>query len=73
MPKMKLNISGMHCDHCVGAVRNAIAALPGVASCDVELGSVTVDINQTACSVSDLIAAVRNAGAFEPVGFNTCD
>lgn len=28
--KTKLNISGMSCEHCVGAVRDALSQVPGV-------------------------------------------
>lgn len=36
---LKLNVSGMTCDHCVSAVTKAVSALPNVAHVQVDLGS----------------------------------
>jgi len=38
-----LKISGMHCHHCVGAVREAIASVEGVTILEVDIGSARID------------------------------
>ncbi len=35
--KKTISISGMHCDHCVSAVTEALKALPGITSVSVSL------------------------------------
>lgn len=62
MKKMKLDVSGMSCGHCVHAVREALAAVPGVTVEDVRIGSVSVDFDETKVTVGDLVDAVADAG-----------
>ena len=65
--KKIISIDGMHCEHCVNAVKTALEALDGVKSAKVELkkNSATVKLSD---NVSDdvLRAAVTDAG-FTPV------
>ncbi|MBK5245446.1 MAG: heavy-metal-associated domain-containing protein, partial [Eubacteriaceae bacterium] len=42
MEKLTLNVEGMSCSHCEKAVKNAVGALDGVASVDVDLAQKTV-------------------------------
>ena len=37
MRTVDLSVSGMTCDHCVGTVRKALEAVPGVSSATVDL------------------------------------
>jgi copper chaperone len=39
----ELTISGMHCHHCVNAVREALARLSGVDVLDVEIGKARIN------------------------------
>lgn len=39
------SITGMSCQHCIQAVRRALAAVPGVTVVDVSLGTATVTID----------------------------
>jgi copper chaperone CopZ len=58
----RLNIQGMSCGHCAGAVRDALARVPGVdrvVDVDLERGRATVTGNPNA---DQLIAAVAAAG-----------
>ncbi len=58
----RLNIQGMSCGHCVGAVRDALAKVPGVdrvVDVDLERGRATVTGDADA---DQLIAAVTAAG-----------
>jgi copper chaperone len=60
--QLKLEVSGMSCGHCVGAVREALAGIPGVKIDDVRIGSASVTIDETKTKVSDLVDAVSDAG-----------
>lgn len=62
MKQLKLEVSGMSCGHCVGAVREALAGVPGVKVDDVRIGSVSVTIDETKATVGDLVDAVSDAG-----------
>lgn len=62
MKQLKLEVSGMSCGHCVGAVRDALAGVPGVKVDDVRIGSASVTIDETKAKVSDLVDAVSDAG-----------
>lgn len=65
--KKKMLIEGMMCAHCKAAVEKALSAIPGVASCEVNLAEKTAVITLTV-DVADavLMEAVR-AIDFEPV------
>ena len=59
---IELKIKGMTCQHCVKAVRDALAAVPGVTeveSVSLDDGSATV---KGSVQADRLIAAVRGAG-----------
>ena len=62
MKQLKLEVSGMRCGHCVGAVREALAGVPGVKVDDVRIGSASVTIDETKTRVSDVVDAVSDAG-----------
>jgi len=58
----KLDVTGMTCDHCVRAVRQALAAVPGVSrvvQVDRERGAAIVEGD---AAVEALIAAVVDEG-----------
>lgn len=62
MKQLKLEVSGMSCGHCVGAVREALAGVPGVKVDEVNIGSASVTFDETKTTVSDLVDAVSDAG-----------
>lgn len=62
MTQLKLEVSGMSCGHCVHAVREALAAVPGVKVEDVRIGSASVSFDETKSTVRELVDAVYNAG-----------
>ncbi len=62
MKQLKLEVAGMSCGHCVGAVREALAAVPGVKVEDVRIGSASVSFDEAKASVGDLVDAVADAG-----------
>jgi copper chaperone len=62
MKQLKLEVTGMSCGHCVGAVRAALAAIPGVKVDTVSIGSASVSFDETKATVGDLVDAVADAG-----------
>ena len=56
-----LSIDGMHCEHCVEAVEDALAALDGLTVERVEVGSATVS-HDGSVSRDQLAAALDEAG-----------
>ena len=69
--RMNLEITGMHCEHCVQSVRRALAGLPGLSECHVDVGRASLVIDETKCFKTDVFAAVRAAGAFDIAGFSS--
>ncbi len=62
MNELALEISGMSCGHCVGAVKKALAAVPGVTVEQVAIGSATVLFDAQVVDVARIAAAVDEAG-----------
>ncbi|WP_295442790.1 heavy metal-associated domain-containing protein [uncultured Thiodictyon sp.] len=58
---IELKVTGMNCQHCVRAVKQALEALPGVTAAVVDLDTGTARI-EGAAAPADLIAAVGEAG-----------
>lgn len=69
--QLSIEISGMHCEACVGALQRAMGKLDGVAGCDVRIGHAVVRYDDAACNRADILGAVRGAGTFEINGFTT--
>lgn len=62
MKALTISISGMSCNHCVGAVKKALTAAPGVAVEQVTIGSATVQYDETATSPEQIAAVVEDEG-----------
>ena len=62
MERITMQIDGMSCAHCVHAVRDALADVPGVAVDRVEVGSATVAYDPARASTAQIAEAVRDAG-----------
>ena len=56
----RLQIDGMSCDHCVAAVRTALAKVPGITLHTVTIGSATVTASPAA--LAHALAALDDAG-----------
>lgn len=52
MEKVKLNVNGMSCQHCVNSIKKAVGALDGVSEVDVSLEGKTVTVNYDASKVT---------------------
>lgn len=62
MQKMTLEIGGMSCGHCVGAVKKALSSLPGVKVDDVQIGRATIEYDPTTVKDTTIRDAVDDAG-----------
>ena len=70
MVSMKIEIEGMSCGHCVGAVRKALGQVDGVIVEEVAVGSATVTYDPGKTSVDAVSKAVEKAG-YAVVGEST--
>ncbi len=68
--RMRLRISGMHCDHCIKSIESALSTLGGVESCAVRLGEAEVTVDESTVGKKELLAAVRGAGTFDVSAFS---
>lgn len=57
---MRVAIEGMHCQKCVEHVRKAIECVEGARADHVELGSATVNVDES--KGPQVLAAIRDAG-----------
>ena len=57
----EIRITGMSCQHCVRAVREALSAVAGVTAVEVDLTTGTARVAGSAAT-ADLLHAVREAG-----------
>ena len=62
MERVTLDIKGMSCGHCVGAVSKALRAVPGVEVENVDVGTATVRFDPAAVTRAQLSAAVAAEG-----------
>lgn len=62
MKKVELQVDGMSCGHCVHAVREALAGLPGVKVEHIRVGAATVEMDESRVGVGQLLEAVADAG-----------
>jgi copper chaperone len=59
---IRYSVPGMHCDHCVAAVREEVSAVRGVASVDVDLATKRVVVHGDGLDDAALRAAIDEAG-----------
>jgi copper chaperone len=62
MKTQELTIEGMHCGHCVMAVRKELTKLPDVQVEDVQIGKARVKIDENKVSRDLITDAVQEAG-----------
>lgn len=62
MEKMTLAIDGMSCGHCVGRVKQTLAATPGVHVDAVSIGAASVSYDPAQTSAEKIVGAVSAAG-----------
>ena len=62
MTKLELEIEGMSCSHCVAAVSEALAELPGVNVDQVRIGGAQVSYYPEKVSPEQIVLAIEDAG-----------
>lgn len=67
MERVTLEITGMTCGHCVGAVSKALRGLGGVEVESIEVGTATLTFDPSRVSRAQLDAAVAEEG-YQVVG-----
>jgi copper chaperone len=60
--QLTINILGMSCDHCVGAVTRALQQLEGVQIRNVAIGSASVAYDADRMSLDRMTRAIEDAG-----------
>jgi len=56
--KVTLKVEGMTCGHCVGRVKKALDAAPGVLEAKVDLASATAEIRFAAATDAEKLAEI---------------
>lgn len=62
MPQLTLTIDGMSCSHCLNAVSQSLAALPGVTIRSVRIGRAELEYDPERIDPPAIAEAVRAAG-----------
>ena len=62
MPQLTLAIEGMSCSHCLKAVNQSLAALPGVSIRSVRIGRAELEYDPERIDPLAIAEAVRAAG-----------
>jgi len=64
MRKININVGGMSCASCAGAVQRSLSKLNGVSNANVNLATntATVDYDEDALTEADLRKAIEDAG-----------
>ena len=68
MTTTEITVTGMTCQHCVGAVEHEVSQIPGVNDVHVDLDTKTVQVTSTAPIDRVLIAAAVSEAGYELVG-----
>jgi copper chaperone len=62
MTTKQIRIEGMHCDHCVMAVKKELSKIPGVQVHEVRIGSASFVYDEQRVTPEKIKAAVEEAG-----------
>jgi copper chaperone CopZ len=62
MTMLTMDIGGMNCGHCVGAVKNALQGVPGVEVEQVAVGSAVVAYDPASVSPDAIAQAIADEG-----------
>lgn len=66
MKKEEIIITGMHCSHCIMAVKKELSKLHDVAVFDVQIGKALVGFDEVKVHRQQIEDAIRTAG-YQPV------
>ena len=70
---LRIQITGMHCSHCIRAVEDSLKDLPGVRRCGVRLGEADVSFDEALTDKNSILIAIREAGLYDIAGFTRCE
>ena len=62
MDRIQMNISGMTCGHCVGAVSRALKSLPAVDIEQVTVGTATISYDPDRTPFDRIVEAIQDEG-----------
>ena len=62
MTETTITIEGMSCQHCVMAVKKAIAGLKGIDQADVTIGNASVKYDESNVKKEEIETAIEKAG-----------
>lgn len=62
MTTTELKIEGMHCNHCVVAVRKELSKVPTVNVQDVQIGKARVQYDESKVNEEQIAQAIEEAG-----------
>ncbi len=62
MSSRTLTIDGMHCEHCVDAVREALNDLDGITVKAVEIGTANISVDSATVDDAQIETALDDAG-----------
>ncbi len=65
---LTLHIAGMSCGHCLKAVNQALASLPGVSIGSVRIGRADLRCDDNQIQPAQIMAAVEDAGSSATIG-----
>lgn len=73
MKKVKLSITGMHCDECENSIKNALN-MEGILekNANYKTGDAIVCFNPQQISEASIAAAIKNTGKYQVVACNEC-
>ena len=61
------SVKGMHCEDCAKSIGDKVCSMPGLDTCKVEMGSVTVS-SKKPLNDAKIEKAVRGAGSYSVTG-----
>lgn len=62
MDNLKLTIEGMSCEHCVRAVKNRLAATPGIEVEDVRVGAARLRYDPQRTTIDEIENVIADEG-----------
>jgi copper chaperone CopZ len=62
MEARRYTVPGMHCDHCVAAVREEVSGVSGVEEVTIDLENKRVDVGGQSLDDAAIRAAIEEAG-----------
>jgi copper chaperone CopZ len=68
--RLKVEISGMHCEACREAIEAAVGRLPGVTGCEIRAGQADLTFDEAQTPVARVLQSIRGAGPFDITSFD---